>query len=404
MIAGDGPHVAGCSGIVGQNLSIIMGVAGSVAGASDANAIIFTGGANKLTFTKATTGLSGNIGVTGSLTFDQSGIDTTVGNVITGSGSVVKTGTHTITLSGANSYTGGTTVNTGTLALTGSGTLGATTNAVTLNGATAVLGLGGTTQTQDGGVVLQGGGTIQNGTLASAGTFALQSGTVSAALSGMGGVSKTTGGTVILSGINTYAGGTAINGGTLAVSADANLGNGRWRARLRRRHVAIQWRASPTNRAITLNVGGGTFDTNGNAATLSGSIGGTDGLTKTGTGTLIFSGNNSYSGATSVNAGALRAGAVNTFALGQRVHGGLRRGARPQQLRSDDWLARGRRYRDAGFGRADRRRRQHQHHLRRRALGGTGGSLVKIGTGTLTAHRQPASIAGQPRSAPARWW
>ena len=81
-----------------------MGVAGSVAGAPDANAIVFTGGANKLTFTKATTGLTGNIGVTGSLTFDQSGIDTTVGNVITG-GSVVKTGTHTITLSGANSYT-----------------------------------------------------------------------------------------------------------------------------------------------------------------------------------------------------------------------------------------------------------------------------------------------------------
>ena len=103
-----------------------MGVAGSVAGAPDANAIVFTGGANTLTFTKATTGLTGNIGVTGSLTFDQSGIDTTVGNVITGGGSVVKTGTHAIILSGANSYTGGTTVNTGTLALTGSGTLGAT--------------------------------------------------------------------------------------------------------------------------------------------------------------------------------------------------------------------------------------------------------------------------------------
>ena len=36
-------------------------------------------------------------------------------------------------------------------------------------------------------------------------------------------------------------------------------------------------------------------------------------------------------------------------------------------------------------------------------LGGTGGSLVKTGTGTLLL-AEPASIAGQPRSAPARWW
>ena len=122
-----------------------MGVAGSVAGAPDANAITFTGGANKLTFTNATTGLTGNIGVTGSLTFDQSGIDTTVGNVITGSGSVVKTGTHTITLSGANTYTGGTT-STADPCVDRRGTLGATTISATLNGATAVLGLGGTTQ------------------------------------------------------------------------------------------------------------------------------------------------------------------------------------------------------------------------------------------------------------------
>ena len=114
MRALNGPNVAGSSGIVGQNLNIVMGVAGSVAGGSGANAITFTGGANTLTFSKATTGLSGNIDVTGSLTFDQSGIDTTVGNVITGGGSVVKTGTHAITLSGANSYTGGTTINGGT--------------------------------------------------------------------------------------------------------------------------------------------------------------------------------------------------------------------------------------------------------------------------------------------------
>ena len=138
--AGNGPNVAGSSGIVGQNLNIVMGVAGSVAGGLGADAITFTGGANTLTFSKATTGLSGNVDVTGSLTFDQSGIDTTVGNVITGSGSVVKTGTHAITLSGVNTYTGGTTINGGVLSAVGDDNLGASTGGLAFGGGTLRLG------------------------------------------------------------------------------------------------------------------------------------------------------------------------------------------------------------------------------------------------------------------------
>ena len=261
-----------------------MGVAGSVAGAPDANAIVFTGGANKLTFTKATTGLTGNIGVTGSLTFDQSGIDTTVGNVITGGGSVVKTGTHTITLSGANSYTGGTTVNTGTFRDRqrharrdhergdlerrhgGSRSRRHHADAGWRRGAT---GRGHDPERHAG---------------VGRGPSPCSRGTVSAALAGMGGVSKTTGGTVILSGNNTYAGGTAINGGTVRRVGDGQSRQRRWRARLRRWHVAIQWqlRDQPRHHAQCRRR---HLDTNGNAAALSGSIGGTDGLTKTGTGT-----------------------------------------------------------------------------------------------------------------------
>jgi hypothetical protein len=44
---------------------------------------------------------------------------------------------------------------------------------------------------------------------------------------------------------------------------------------------------------VTLNAGGGTFDTNGNGATLSGTIGGIGGLSKIGTGTLTLSGTSS---------------------------------------------------------------------------------------------------------------
>jgi outer membrane autotransporter protein len=64
---------------------------------------------------------------------------------------------------------------------------------------------------------------------------------------------------------------------------------------------------------IVLQAAGGTVDTNGNNATLSGPISGPGGLTKIGAGTLMLSGSSTYTGATSVNAGTLQAGAVNAF-------------------------------------------------------------------------------------------
>ncbi len=64
--------------------------------------------------------------------------------------------------------------------------------------------------------------------------------------------------------------------------------------------------AFTTGRTITLNAGGGTIDVEaGPFAGLSGDIGGNGGLTKTGAGILVLSGNNSYGGPTAVNAGTL---------------------------------------------------------------------------------------------------
>jgi YVTN family beta-propeller protein/autotransporter-associated beta strand protein len=56
---------------------------------------------------------------------------------------------------------------------------------------------------------------------------------------------------------------------------------------------------------ITLQAAGGTFDTNGNSATLSGVISGPGALTKIGSGILTLSGMNAYTGSTTVNTGAL---------------------------------------------------------------------------------------------------
>jgi outer membrane autotransporter protein len=67
---------------------------------------------------------------------------------------------------------------------------------------------------------------------------------------------------------------------------------------------------------MTLNAQGGTVDTNGNSATISGTIGGPGGLTKAGNGTLILTANNTYSGGTTVTGGLINFAALNNFGTG----------------------------------------------------------------------------------------
>ncbi|MFL9823426.1 autotransporter domain-containing protein [Rhodoplanes sp. SY1] len=105
----------------------------------------------------------------------------------------------------------------------------------------------------------------------------------------------------------------AVNAGTLAVSSDGNLGAAS--GGLSFDGGTLQFLAAfSSNRVIALDAGGGSFDSNGNTATLAGTIGGTGGLTKLGAGTLTLSGASTYAGPTNVNAGTLQAGAADAFA------------------------------------------------------------------------------------------
>jgi autotransporter-associated beta strand protein len=117
----------------------------------------------------------------------------------------------------------------------------------------------------------------------------------------------------------------AINRGTLAVSADNNLGAAS--GGLGFAGGALQFLSSfTTSRVVTLNTGGGIFDTDGNNANLAGLIGGTGDLIKVGAGTLTLSDTNGYSGGTSLDGGTLDLAAVGaagkttiTFAKGSEI-------------------------------------------------------------------------------------
>ncbi|HEV6965660.1 autotransporter-associated beta strand repeat-containing protein [Roseateles sp.] len=239
-----------------------------------------------------------------------------------GTVALTKQGSGTFTLSGANTYTGATTVSAGTLQA-GAANSFSSGSAVTLSAATSVLDLAGfsqaigslasavassVTSSAAGSATLTTGG---NGTTtAFAGVIGNGSGTV--------GLAKVGAGVQTLSGANTYSGATTVSAGTLKAGvATQAFGI----------NSAVTVASGATldlagfSQAIGSLAGAGTVDnaTGASAYTLatggdntstlfSGIIKNTTGsvaLTKSGAGTLTLSGPNTYTGATTVNAGTL---------------------------------------------------------------------------------------------------
>jgi autotransporter-associated beta strand protein len=274
----------------------------------------------------------------------------------TSASSLTQSGTGTTQLTAANTYTGMTTVSAGTLNLQSSGNAIASTGntadvVVSGTGTLALLGgdqivntanvavsggtlsMGNSSDTVHG-VQLTGGSIIgTGGVLTSTTAFDMQNGSVSAGLGGSAGLTKSSGGTVSLSGANTYTGTTNVTAGilttsgTMATTAVSVSSGASFTGTNTGANSAMATNAAVTNngamslaasqtistlngttagatlavaRGSTLNVtGGGTY-----AGAINDISGTGAGANLTAGGSLTLQGNNAYTGATVVSAGA----------------------------------------------------------------------------------------------------
>lgn len=253
-------------------------------------------------------------GVTTTLTVDQADYTTFAGDIQNGDTelvALVKRGTGTLALYGNNVYTGGTTVAAGTLQAATTAALSGYDGSNSLyvaTGATLVVNVGSATDWQAADVDLVLGIAALNswaflGLDTTDGDFSYPI-PETYPLGGELGLIKLGENTLTLTAENDYSGDTIVLGGTLAISADSALGTGT--LTLDGGMLKITDDGFTSSRPITLGQYGGTIDTNGHDATLSGVISGLGGLTKMGEGILVLAGENTYNGGMDIEAGTVQ--------------------------------------------------------------------------------------------------
>ena len=212
----------------------------------------------------------------------------TLGGAISGAGGISKNGSSTLTLSGNNTYAGNTTISAGTLQIGGAGLLG--------------------------------GGNYSN-TISNSGTLLYTSTAnqiLSGVISGAGALTKNGASTLTLSGNNTYTGATALNAGMIQIGHASGLGVG---GNITFGGGGLQYGSGITadvSSRLKNSASAILIDTNSNNVTFASAVDSTNsgGLTKNGTGTLTLSGNNTYTGATTISAGTLEVGSAGRLGAG----------------------------------------------------------------------------------------
>ncbi|HEX4054084.1 MAG TPA: autotransporter-associated beta strand repeat-containing protein [Tepidisphaeraceae bacterium] len=250
----------------------------------------------------ATTGLVTYAGYTNTITAGPTAIfqaTATSGNTLSANASLYA-------LSTGNTTTGGQAINLGGFTLT----------------------VGDNTSGNQAGVIMNG-GSITSGTLAFAADEATiytsaANALISANITGAGGVTTFGPGTLALTGTNSFSDGLTINQGVLDVSRDANLGSATGNG-ITFGGGTLQFGAAfnpSSSRAITLDAGGGTIDTQANSVTIASAIGGVGGLSKVGSGTLTLTGGNTSQGSTTIGAGTLQIGTGGGLGAGGVTNNG----------------------------------------------------------------------------------
>ena len=209
----------------------------------------------------------------------------------------------------ATTYSGQTTINIGTLSA-GLGMLSSSSDISMGTSSRALLVITGNNTVKS----LSGGGSIGGNVNLGGNTLTLvnSTGAYSGVISGSGGVIQQAG-SWTLNGTNSYLGGTALNAGTIILGNSSGLGTGAL-TMASGTTLVLNSGISPSNN-VTLN-GSSTIQVS-DTATLSGVISNgssTGSLIKTGSGILTLSRTNTYSGATTLNAGTITLG--NSSGLG----------------------------------------------------------------------------------------